>query len=334
MFDLDVSAESVYLTFFIETEEYALPLTRVSRVVGCERLTRVPKAPPFVRGLVSVAGAAVPVVDLSRKFNAAQSDSAGNQSIVVVHASIGGKSTLLGFVVDRLGRVLRISSASINAPDPLDSLISVEFLTGTLENDGFFVLFVDIDRVLDVDEFACLAGMAEAPAPASVDSHEDAIPFLTIRLAGERCALNLSRLRETVVCERLTRIPGAPAYVLGAMNVRGAIVAVIDVAKRCGLRTTCRHPKSRLVLADVGADEHDAPVGFLVDAVEGLVRIPPNQINRTPPFGTRFPGEMVEGIASVGDALFLILNTERALSPDEKDAPNVSGELNSIDESS
>ena len=93
-----------------------------------------------------------------------------------------------------------------------------------------------------------------------------------MRLAGERCALALTPLREINPCGAIASIPGAAGFVLGATNVRGAIVPVVDVARRYGLgRTASQVEGAALILVDVGVER--TTVGMLVDAIEGLVQV-------------------------------------------------------------
>lgn len=314
----------VHLTFFIGSEEYALPLGRVHEIVPQEGITRVPATPPFILGLLSLHGAAVPVIDLSRKFGAMPAGASDHRSILVVQTRLKEKNALVGVVIDRLGRVLRLAPEQIRDPPALDSLIAVEFLTGVFEGDGRFVLCIDVDRVLGADESVQVAELAQESTSAALETEVARLPFLTVRLAGERCALGLERLHEIIVCGRIARIPGTAPFVLGATNVRGSIVPVIDVARRYGLSATEQRDDSCLVLIEVGRDEREVPVGLLVEAVERLVHLTHEEIDRTPPFGTRFPGELVKGMAPVAGEFVPILDTDRALAPDD-DARRTSG---------
>ena len=307
-----------FLTFMIGPEEYAVPLPRVREVMSCQGITRVPTTPAFVRGLTSLHGAAVPVVDLAQRFGA-QRDVEEQQSIVVVQVLLNEKPTLVGIVSDRTRRLLRVTPAEIMPPPALAQLVAVEFLTGVLERDGQFVLCVDLDRLLDADESSHVAALAREPtAEQTAEVQLSRLPYVTVRLGQELCAFGLADLQEIVSFERLVHIPGTPPFVLGAANVRGLIVPVIDIASRYGLPSTKQIAESCLVLVSLGADEREAPVGLLAEAVEGLVHLGPDDIVRTPPFGTRFPGQLVTGMAPVAGGLVPVLDAQRALRPDDE----------------
>lgn len=302
-----------FLTAFIGREEYALPLGRVHEVMPHEGLTRVPTAPDFVAGLVSLHGAAVPVIDLGLRFGAPPERLAG-RSIAVVGIQVRERPTLVGIAIDRLGRVLHVAAERIVPPPQLDSLIAVEFLTGVFERESSFVLCLDVDRLLGADEAAQVAELSERQgARAAAEPKAERIPFLCVRLAGERCALGLTRLHEILPCGEVAPIPGAPPYVLGATNVRGSIVPVIDVARRYGLGETRRDASSCLLLVEVAEEGAEAPVGVLVESIERLAHVPAGEVNTTPPFGARFPVELVLGMAPIGGEFVPILDTEPAL---------------------
>jgi purine-binding chemotaxis protein CheW len=301
------------LTGVIGGDEYALPLGRVHEVVPHEGFTRVPTAPSFVIGLIELHGAAVPVLDLARKFGAVRPEASGYRSIIVVHAHIRDRPTLVGIVIDRLGRVFKIDADQIQPTPPLESVIAVEFLTGVFERDGRFVLCIDVDRLLGADEAAVVADLARPAASASAEARVARLPYLCVRMADSRCALPLARLHDVLPCGPITHIPGAPAFVLGATNVRGAVVPVIDLARRHGLAATRLTAESCLVLVQVGEDEHDVPVGLLIEGIDGLVQVRADEIDRTPAFGARFPASIVQGMTPILNEFVPILDTERAL---------------------
>jgi len=311
-------SRSSFLTAHIGAEEYAVPLARVHEVVSLDGLTRVPTAPPFIRGLVDLHGSAVPVVDLSRRFAANRPEGSRHESILVVATRIRGAPTLVGILIDRLGRVHHVSDEQIQPPPALDSLIAVEFLTGVFPGDGGFVLGMDVDRILGADEVDEVAELS-AHLPASAAAPPKAIrrPYLCVRLAGERCAVALAPLREINPCGPIAWIPGAARFVLGATNVRGAIVPVIDVARRYDLGGTTPGQGTALLVVDVGAAR--ATVGMLVDSIEGLAHVPAEEVNTPPPFGVRFPAEVVTGLAPIAGEFVPVLDTDRVLA----DTPGV-----------
>jgi chemotaxis signal transduction protein len=303
--------QETFLTASIGREEYAFPLACVHEIVPCTGLTRLPTAAEFVLGLTTLHGVAVPVVDLARRFAAVREQQTA-RSVVVVQMRLRQRPSLVGIVIDRLGRVTKVAREDVLPPPALDAVVAVEFLTGVFAGKEGLVLCLDVDRVLGADEKDALASLSdEAQAHRTAQPPVARVPYLCVRVAGQRCLLALGRLREIAPCGPITVVPGAPAFVLGATNVRGTVVPVADVATRYGLGGAAPTRGGQLLLVDVGDDP--APVGMVVDAVDGLFQVPVGAVDRTPPFGAPFPAEVIVGMAPIGDDFVPILDTERAL---------------------
>jgi purine-binding chemotaxis protein CheW len=304
-----------HLTFFIGDEEYAVPLHRVESALGFENVTHLPMAPRFVRGLLSAQGTPLPVLDLAERFGAEGAALGEHPSVLAVSVRLGEKPALVGLLATRLGRVLALSADQLQDAEALTSIVPAEYLSGLLETEGRFVVCLDVDRLLEADDYAEVTAFSAASGESQLPAPRRLIPHLVVRLASERCALALPRLREAIACGPITRVPGAPAYVLGATNVRGAIVTVLDLAKKHGIEPGEGPSERLLVLAQAGDEGDETPTGFIVDAIDGLVQIPPDSIERTPPFGTHFPSELVEGMAPFQDQYVPILDCGLALEP-------------------
>jgi len=311
--------QQAFLTASIGSDEYAIPLHRVYEIVPCADLTRVPTAPAFVPGLADLHGLAVPVVDLARKFGAGGAPSAG-RSVVVVQMSLRQQPSLVGIAVDRLGRVSRIAAQDLYPPPALDALVAVEFLTGVFAGEDRFVLCLDVDRLLGADEQDAVAALAGTQVRKAVPRRALRTAYLCVRVAGRPCALALGRLHEIAPCGPITPVPGAARFVLGATNVRGTVVPVVDVGSRYALGEAGTRADRSLLLVEVGSDS--APVGMIVDAVDGLFQVEAADVARTPPFGAPFPAEVVVGMAPIGGGFVPILDTERVLAASRSEAPS------------
>ena len=303
------------MSFVIAEEEYAIPLTRVHELAPEAGITPLPSTPPFVLGLLSLHGIAVPVLDLQLRFRGTAARSDSRRSVLVLQLPIRGVRRLVGIAIDALGRVLQIDEGRLQPPPDLDTVISLEFLAGVVEREGRFVFCLDVDRLLRADEADAVAQLAEeaavrpaAPAPQARHA------YLCARVAGERCAVPLASLDEIASCGTIARIPGAASYVLGAANVRGTIVPVVDVGQRFGLRgTTPAGGDASLLLATPDGRQQ---IAARVEAVEGLFHVLASEVNATPPFGARFPGEVVEAMVPLDGAFVPVLDVARVLAED------------------
>jgi purine-binding chemotaxis protein CheW len=155
---------SEFLTFFVEAEEYAVPLGRVREVIPFEQVTRVPKMAPALRGVTSLRGQVVPVVDLRTKFHGKETDVGKRTCIVLVETVLDGAPVTLGLLTEAVGQVLALGAADVVPPPELATPVRAEFLDGLGRIDGRFALLLRLDRLLDRIELLspALAGREEA----------------------------------------------------------------------------------------------------------------------------------------------------------------------------
>jgi purine-binding chemotaxis protein CheW len=137
-----------YLTFVIRSEEYAVPILRVREIIEYETVTRVPSMPPYVRGVLNLRGAVLPVIDLAAKFDRGESERLRTTCIVVVETRLDGELVVVGLITDAVAQVVDLSAADIEPPPSFGTNIRVDFLTGMGKLDGRLILMLDIDRVL------------------------------------------------------------------------------------------------------------------------------------------------------------------------------------------
>jgi len=161
----------VFLSFYIGGEEYAIPVARVSKVIEFDSLTKVPNMPPCIRGLMNLRGTVVPVVDLAVKFAGEAIALTRWTCVVVVEVALDGEPTVMGIIADAVCEVIETSATEIDPPPAFGTRIRVDYLSGMVRNDRKFVLILDIDRVLSVDELLSVGLLSEAqptsPAPGS-----------------------------------------------------------------------------------------------------------------------------------------------------------------------
>ena len=155
-----------YLTFMLAQEQFAIGILGIKEIIEYQGVTEVPMMPPCVRGVINLRGAVVPVVDLLARFGRASSAATKRTCVVIVEADSGkGERQVMGLVVDAVNEVLDIAPADIEPAPAFGARIRSEFLQGVGKVRGKFVLLLDVDRALSIDE---IAGIGEA-VDASLD---------------------------------------------------------------------------------------------------------------------------------------------------------------------
>jgi purine-binding chemotaxis protein CheW len=150
-----------YLTFSLADEMFAIGIRRVREIIEYENVTTVPMMPSFVKGVINLRGSVVPVIDLSARFGRGVSQIHRRTCIVIVEVDYEGACQELGVVVDAVSEVLDIAQDEIEPPPTFGTKIRADFIGGMGKVKGAFVILLNVDRVLAVEEMAMLAEVAE-----------------------------------------------------------------------------------------------------------------------------------------------------------------------------
>ncbi len=150
-----------HLTLMLAEEEYAIRILQVKEIIEYNTLTKVPKTPAFVRGVINLRGSVVPVVDLAVKFGLPESPVAKQSCIIIVEVDLEGEQTAMGVVVDAVREVMDLSPRDIEATPSFGTQIRVDYLRGLGKVGKKFVLILDIDRVLTSNELVEVASSAQ-----------------------------------------------------------------------------------------------------------------------------------------------------------------------------
>lgn len=137
-----------YLTFFLAREEYGLEILKVHEIMGVMPITRVPRTPSFVRGVINLRGKVIPIVDLRAKFGMEAAEASAENCIIVVQ--VHGAQT--GVIVDRVSEVSDIAETQVEDAPSFGSDVQTDYLLGIAKSTDRVRLLLDIERVLSSQE--------------------------------------------------------------------------------------------------------------------------------------------------------------------------------------
>jgi len=146
-----------YLAFTLQGETFAMDIRSVHEVIQFSGLTEVPLMPAFIRGVLNLRGAVVPVIDLSVRFGRAPTEAARRTCVVILEVAQGEKRVVLGILVDHVNEVLEIGASEIEPAPAFGSQLRSDFIAGVGKVAGKFVILLDVEHVLSVEEMASLA---------------------------------------------------------------------------------------------------------------------------------------------------------------------------------
>lgn len=149
--------ENQYLTFLLSGEMFAISIQNIREIMEYGELTTVPMMPDFVRGVINLRGSVVPVVDLSARFG--RDKCIINRRSCIVILEVPGSSSLqvIGIIVDAVSEVREIGSEDIEPPPSFGARIRTDFISGMGKVEGRFVVVLDVEQVVNVDEMAQLS---------------------------------------------------------------------------------------------------------------------------------------------------------------------------------
>ncbi len=152
-----------YLTFELGGDAYGLEILKVREIIGLLEITRVPRAPAVVRGVINLRGRVIPVLDMRARFGLPAEAATEQTVIIVVQCVTGGRPLTMGILVDRVLEVHAIDAAGIEPPPDLGgAAVEGAFILGVGKAGGRIVFLLDLDRILDDGAAGSVADLAEA----------------------------------------------------------------------------------------------------------------------------------------------------------------------------
>lgn len=146
-----------YLTFYLEDEEYAVEILKVQEIIQMQSVTRVPKVPAFVRGIINLRGKVIPVIDLRAKFNMEIVPDTEKTAIVVIKIDHRESTVTTGIIIDNVKEVADLEPESIDPAPTFGSDIDTEFIMGISKSESNVKILLDIDKILTDGEMSSLS---------------------------------------------------------------------------------------------------------------------------------------------------------------------------------
>ena len=147
-----------YLTFMLSGEIFSIPILPIREIIQFGDLTEVPMMPPFIRGVINLRGKVVPVVDLNARFGRDLTGVARRTSIIIIETDDDKEAQVqaMGVMVDAVNEVVEISAQEIEPPPSFGARVRPDFIAGMARHQGRFIVVLNLQQVLSVDEMSSL----------------------------------------------------------------------------------------------------------------------------------------------------------------------------------
>jgi purine-binding chemotaxis protein CheW len=170
----ETTSQQQYLTYFLAEEEYAINIQKVKEIIEYTAITKVPKVPRWIRGVINLRGNVVAVVDLAVRFGLEERPVTKTSCIIIVEVRQGAETTVMGVIADAVNQVIALSAEEIEQPPGFGTRVRLEYLDGMGKLGKKFALILNIDRVLSAAELLTVSGLPSELANSPTEEPSEA----------------------------------------------------------------------------------------------------------------------------------------------------------------
>jgi purine-binding chemotaxis protein CheW len=156
-----LTEKKAFLTFHLNEELFAIDVFQTKEAIDQFRITKVPKMPDYMLGVINLRGSVVPIVDMKKKLGLPQGVSK-NQAIIVIETEIDGEPVVIGCLTDQPKDVVELSPEMVEDPPKIGSKLNSEFIIGLAKKDDQFIIVLDINKIFKVEEAIALIESASS----------------------------------------------------------------------------------------------------------------------------------------------------------------------------
>lgn len=284
--DSDEALSTMYVTFMMAKEVYAVEMTPVKEIIRVPKAVRVPMAPRALEGVANLRGQVLPIISLRELFGLEPREHDDATRAVVID-----QGQPLGFIVDRVTSVITAEPNDLDDVEGIQAAVNTDLLSGVLKNTGGHAMIMVIDFAkLIAREFPSvnkLIGKASAQSIAlSVGDDatdggetEDEIQLVSFDVQGQEYAVAIEDVREIVQYpEQIIELPKAAHHVLGMISLRSRLLPLVSLRRMFGLPDPQSMETCRIVVVGIGS----ASVGLVMDSVNEVLRVNRSAIDDLP----------------------------------------------------
>lgn len=300
------------VSFLLGNEEFALEIENVREIIRYPEIVKVPNLPEYIKGVISLRDTLMPIVDMRIKLDTGNDEISESTRVVVVDAD----NTRFGLVVDRVYEVARIAKDTIFAPPQALSGESGEQLKGIARVDGGkrIIMLLDPREIISREELQDIGNLENSEGSTGVEENfldeMDEEQMVVFGLAGEQYGVRITQVQEINRLAKITKVPRAPRFVEGVINLRGDVIPVIDLRKRFEIESKNYNEFTRVIVSDI----NNKKIGIIVDEVLEVLRISHQLVEDAPDIlQNQQMHSFMDGIANLEKRMIMMLNLENIL---------------------
>jgi purine-binding chemotaxis protein CheW len=279
------------VSFTLSDEEYAINISGVKEIIRPADMVKIPNSPDYVKGLISHRERLLPVIDLKIKFKSKTTEPNDSSRIIIIDI----QNILIGLFVDSVKGIIKIPKFIIEPPPNMIAETESDELFGIAKlNAGRrLVMLIDLEKIFSYDDLKKLEESSaenknnvsvngERSAALAQNNLDDEENLIVFRLNKEEFCIYISQVMEINRIQTITKLPNAPDFVHGVLNLRGKIIPVISLRKRFNMENVQESEEylynARIIVVNTSGKES----GLMVDGVSEVVRIDKRSVEPIP----------------------------------------------------
>jgi len=310
----ETTDEEQLVTFLLDNEEYAIGIMEVKEIIRVPQIVKVPNCEAYVDGVISLRNDLLPIINLRTYFGMTSLEINDQTRILVVDLGV----VTAGIMVDKISGVLRIPTSTVQPP-PNFSFQNGEQLKGVAKlNDGKrMILILDPSKLISADETGAFGDNIETHEENSIKQKTenqilDEEKLVTFKIDNEEFGVKIANVQEINRMTEVTKIPRAPYFIDGIVNLRGNVIPALDLRKLFNLPEIQVTDATRIIIIDFDGKR----TGIVVDSVSEVFKVERKLIEEPPDMlSSGIDSDYVEGVGKLDDGkrMILILNIGKVL---------------------
>lgn len=267
-----MTAKKSCVEFVLDDKHFALPLENVKEIISRPDITPLPMASKHVRGIINLRGDVIPVVDLAVRLGGTDEKKDRSEILILLIEGL-----MAGVMVDSASQVAELDTGDVRDLES-DARLDRSAVQGVVRHDDRLVVLLNAASILSVDRDLLSQIGREKDEDRKDLSSLDIMRIVTFDLGGDSYGFRLEEVREILRYQEPVSIPDSPPFVEGVLQVRGAILPVVNLRERLRRPGDLDRERAKILVADYG----DFKIGFVADAIREVLQVPLSEVSDPP----------------------------------------------------
>lgn len=267
--------EDQILLFSMDSVEYGISISHVNEIIRLPKLINSPYAPSYVEGVFAIRNKVIPLINLGKYLNINEHKPNETDKVIILNL----EGTLIGFLVENVSRIIAVKKEFIfdNTQKEGFSKYIKEFVSAG--NDKRLIQVLDIYKMKDLWEYKEIINDLKTDYNQRDTENKNEFEHIVIfKLDNQEYGVNIGYVNEIRRINEITRLPKAPYFIDGMIDLREEILPIINLKKMFDMQGVYTHIENKIVVAEY----ENRKVGILIDGTSGIMKLPKNNIEDAP----------------------------------------------------